>query len=96
MIIGQSAGIAAALAAKRESTVQDLPYPKLRERLLAQRQVLELPAVSDLPLSTESIDPKRLSGIVLDDEKAKLSGYWSRSQNFKPYIGRGYIFSGKP
>ena len=96
MIIGQSAGIAAALAAKRESTVQDLPYPKLRERLLAQRQVLELPAVSDLPLSTESIDPKRLSGIVLDDEKAKLSGNWSRSQNFKPYIGRGYIFSGKP
>jgi len=96
MIIGQSAGIAAALAVKLDSTVQDLPYPKLRDRLLAQRQVLELPAESELPLSTEPIDPKRLPGIVLDDEDAKLAGNWSRSKNFKPYIGRGYIFSGKP
>jgi hypothetical protein len=45
MILGQSAGIAAALTAKNEQelTVQQLPYPKLRERLLAQGQVLDLP-----------------------------------------------------
>jgi len=43
MILGQSAGIAAALAAKEKKTVQDLPYPKLRERLLAQKQELEIP-----------------------------------------------------
>jgi hypothetical protein len=44
MILGQSAGIAAALTAKNEQelTVQQLPYPKLRERLLAQGQVLDL------------------------------------------------------
>ena len=44
MVIGQGAGIAAALAAKQDVAVQELPYAKLRERLLAQKQVLELPA----------------------------------------------------
>ncbi|MDR3404641.1 MAG: FAD-dependent oxidoreductase [Chthoniobacter sp.] len=43
MILGQSAGVAAALAAKQNVTVQELPYPALRERLRAQKQVLELP-----------------------------------------------------
>jgi hypothetical protein len=43
MVIGQGAGIAAALAAKQQVAVQDLPYPVLRERLLAQGQVLDLP-----------------------------------------------------
>jgi hypothetical protein len=46
MILGQSAGIAAALAADKNVAVQDLPYPELRKRLLAQGQVLDLP---DLP-----------------------------------------------
>ncbi len=43
MILGQSAGIAAALSAKQDVAVQELPYPSLRERLLAQKQVLEIP-----------------------------------------------------
>jgi len=43
MILGQSAGIAAALAAAEEVSVQELPYPKLKDRLLAQGQVLDLP-----------------------------------------------------
>ncbi len=43
MIIGQSAGIAAALAAQQDSKVQDVDYKRLRDRLIAQRQVLELP-----------------------------------------------------
>jgi hypothetical protein len=42
MTIGQSAGIAAALAAKQNVAVQKLPYPALRARLLAQGQVLAL------------------------------------------------------
>ncbi|MCY2975004.1 MAG: FAD-dependent oxidoreductase [Planctomycetota bacterium] len=44
MVIGQGAGVAAALAAKEMVNVQKLPYEKLRTRLLAQGQVLELPA----------------------------------------------------
>ena len=43
MVIGQGAGIAAALAAKDDLAVQNLKYEKLRERLLAQKQVLNLP-----------------------------------------------------
>ena len=44
MVIGQAAGVAAALAAKGDVAVQDLQYPALRGRLLAQGQVLDLPA----------------------------------------------------
>ena len=44
MTIGHSAGIAAALSAKENSAVQQLDYVKLRERLLAQKQVLDLPS----------------------------------------------------
>jgi hypothetical protein len=43
MAIGQGTGVAAALAAKENVPVQDLPYPVLRARLLARRQVLTLP-----------------------------------------------------
>lgn len=42
IVLGQSAGVAAALAAKHGSAVHDVPYPDLRRRLLAQRQVLDL------------------------------------------------------
>jgi hypothetical protein len=42
MTIGHSAGIAAALTAKEASDVQKLDYAKLRERLFAQKQVLDL------------------------------------------------------
>jgi FAD dependent oxidoreductase len=43
MLIGQSAGIAAALAKKQDIAVQDLPYATLKPRLEAQGQVLTLP-----------------------------------------------------
>jgi hypothetical protein len=95
MVIGQGAGVAAALAAKNDVAVQDLEYARLRERLLAQKQVLELPEVSDAPPSDGSIPAKSLSGIVLDDSQAQLTGNWSRSTNFKPHIESGYVFSGE-
>jgi hypothetical protein len=41
MILGQSAATAAALAIDGDSTVQDVPYARLRQRLLADGQVLE-------------------------------------------------------
>ncbi len=83
MILGQSAGVAAALAAKQNVTVQKLPYPALRERLLAQKQVLEIPVVAALP------------AIVLDDKQATLEGEWKPSTGFKPYIGTGYVHDDK-
>ncbi len=94
MILGQSAGVAAALAAKQGVAVQALHYPALRERLLAQRQVLDLPVLPQLPAKpagSAGIDPKSLPGIVLDDTQAEIKGDWSRSSNFKPHIGAGYL-----
>ncbi len=98
MILGQSAGIAAALSAKQNVAVQKLPYPALRERLLAQKQVLDLPVLPDLPPEPKgvvNIDPKILPGIVLDDAQAELKGPWSRSSSFKPHIGTGYLHDAK-
>ena len=98
MILGQSAGIAAALSAKQHLDVQELPYPALRERLLAQKQVLDLPVLAELPPEPKgamSIDPKSLPGIVLDDAQAELKGPWNRSSNFKPLLGTGYLHDDK-
>jgi len=44
MILGQSAGIAAALIAEQDVAAHRLGYQGLRERLLAHKQVLELPS----------------------------------------------------
>jgi hypothetical protein len=41
MILGQSAAAAAAMAIDAGLAVQNVPYDKLRERLLADGQVLE-------------------------------------------------------
>jgi hypothetical protein len=40
MILGQSAGTAAAMAIDANIPVQKVDYPKLKERLLADQQIL--------------------------------------------------------
>lgn len=97
MALGQSAGVAAALAAHDGVGVQELPYPRLRERLLAQHQVLDLPVLPPVeakPAGVVSIAPGSLPGIVLDDAQAMLEGPWEHSSNFKPHIGSGYAHDG--
>ncbi|HEV7402808.1 MAG TPA: FAD-dependent oxidoreductase [Chthoniobacteraceae bacterium] len=42
MMLGHAAGAAASLAVEHHTTVQSVPYPLLRERLLAEKQILEL------------------------------------------------------
>lgn len=44
MVLGQSAATAACMAVDLGVAVQDVPYDRLRERLLADRQVLDWPA----------------------------------------------------
>jgi hypothetical protein len=99
MTIGQSAGIAAALAAKAGVTVQALDYAQLRERLLAQHQVLDLPILPPITApkagNAVSLAPSSLPGLVLDDTQATLSGEWDRSASFKPHIGTGYLHDGQ-
>jgi len=94
MAIGQGAGVAAALSAKRGVSVQDLPYSELRTRLLAQGQSLELPAPPALKTdakASKATPLKAAQGLLLDDQVAELEGAWTRSTNFKPYVGTGYV-----
>lgn len=90
MVLGHSAGVAAALASQRNETVQALPYPLLRERLLAQGQALDPLPLPELPPPVVGIEPATLPGIVLDDQTAEREGAWQHSMNFKPYVGIGY------
>ncbi len=53
MTLGQSAGIAAALAAKAGCDVQALPYPTLRAALIRRNQVLDLPEPLPNPRPSE-------------------------------------------
>jgi hypothetical protein len=41
MVLGQSAATAASLAIDGKTSVQDVPYPPLRERLRTDKQILE-------------------------------------------------------
>jgi FAD dependent oxidoreductase/Pyridine nucleotide-disulphide oxidoreductase len=40
------------------------------------------------------LDPARLEGIVIDDEKAKTTGYWAKGAGLPGYIGYGYQYAG--
>jgi len=88
MILGQSAATAAAMAIDDGLAVQDVPYPKLRERLLKDGQVLESAATS--AGSEVTIDATKLEGVVVDDANAKLTGNWSESTSLRPWTGAGY------
>jgi hypothetical protein len=50
MILGQSAATAAVMAIDAEQAVQDVPYVKLRERLLADGQIHEYAVPPALPV----------------------------------------------
>jgi hypothetical protein len=90
MILGQSAATAAALAIDGKLDVQAVDYAKLRERLLADKQVLEYAA----PPRPGAIDPKKLSGVVVDDDAAERKGFEGTSTSVAPYVGVGYRHDG--
>jgi len=53
MMLGHAAGTAASLAIERNVTVQDVPYAPLRERLLADKQILD----RDAPRPASGVKP---------------------------------------
>ena len=94
MILGQSAATAAALAIDANTSVQKVDYSKLRERLLADKQVLVWtgkPAARDGAKGTLEPLP---GGIAVDDEKAVRVGEWSESTATRPFFGSGYLTDG--
>jgi len=90
MVLGQSAATAAALALDDGVAVQQVAYKKLRERLVADKQVLDWTRSS----GTASRDPKSLPGLVVDDAQAELTGDWTASTAIAGYVGTGYRHDG--
>ena len=91
MVLGQSSATAAALAIDGKLTVQQVDYGKLREKLLADKQVLDW--VGPKP-GEGRLDPAKLPGVVVDDEAATLKGFTSVSTVGTPYVGKGYRHDG--
>jgi hypothetical protein len=88
MILGQSAATASVMAMDQRIAVQDLDYAALRERLLADGQVLEYTGPRR---SGAGLDPKSLQGVVADDSQAKLEGHWQKSGSIGGYVGFSYL-----
>ena len=89
MVLGQSSATAAVLAIDAGTSVQKVDYARLKERLLADKQVLEWTG----PQRTGStgIDPKSLPGLVLDDDAAEKRGQWGSSTSVGGYVGQHYL-----
>jgi hypothetical protein len=93
MVLGHSSAAAACLAIDRDVDVQGVDYAKLREKLLAEKQVLDLPRDTAGPKVT--IDASSLPGIVLDESHAKLTGTWAKSSSAGKFVGEQYLHDGK-
>jgi hypothetical protein len=87
MVLGQSAATAAVQAMEQQTSVQKICPAQLRERLLADRQVLEWAG----PPPAAGVDPAKLKGIVVDDSQAELTGTWLASSAIAGFVGRGYL-----
>ena len=64
MMLGQSAGVAAAMAYETKTDVQKLPYGELKQRLLKQKQVIDFPAGYKTSPTKSVVQSRKLSGIV--------------------------------
>ncbi|MFO1000080.1 MAG: FAD-dependent oxidoreductase [Planctomycetaceae bacterium] len=91
MILGQSSATAAVQAIRSQLALQDLPYAALRDQLLKDGQVLDLPPDVE---KKELITKASLKGLVMDDSDAKLTGTWTTSTSSTKYLGTGYLHDG--
>ncbi len=88
MILGQSAATAAVQAIKLNTDLQSVPFAGLREQLLKDGQVLDLPPQTP---QKELITKAGLKGVVLDDSDATLIGVWTHSASAGKFVGVDYI-----
>lgn len=86
MVLGQSAATAAAFAIDANTDVQSVDYAKLRERLLADAQILEWTG----PKKASGAAAAKLPGTVVDDVDAQLSGEWTAGATIPGFVGKGY------
>jgi hypothetical protein len=95
MILGQSAATAASLAIDEVVPVQKVDYRRLRDRLLADKQILEWTGSVRAEAGTTDAPPPNLPGLVLDDSDAKKIGDWEAGSIVQSRkVGAGYIHDG--
>ncbi len=92
MILGQSAATAAVLSMERAIAVQELPYPALQKRLLADKQVLTW--IGARPPASRSLAAAKLPGLVFDDGAIVPTGAWSTSSATPGFVGTHYWHDG--
>lgn len=92
MVLGQSAATAAMQAIEAKVPVQDIRYDALKERLIADGQVLTW--TGPVQKLTVSLDPESLHGIVVDDEAATRTGFDAMSHLIGPFVAIGYRHDG--
>lgn len=92
MVLGQSSATAAVHAIEQGTTIQDIDYAKLKERLLKDGQVLdfESPAAPEV----SSFKKDQIPGIVVDDNEAELTGFESEGHTTGGFVERGYRHDG--
>jgi len=90
MVLGQSSATAACQSLEQDSSVQKIEMARLLERLKADGQVLEWTG----PSRPAGLDPKKLPGIVVDDQAAQRQGEWLTSASVPRYVGTGYLHDG--
>jgi hypothetical protein len=92
MVLGQSAATAAVQAIDAGGDVQAIDYPRLQERLLADKQVLAW--TGPVRTAKVSLDPAKLPGVVVDDAQAKFTGLWHPGGATSVVVGSGYQHDG--
>ncbi len=92
MVMGQSAATAAVIAIETGKDLQQIDYAKLKERLLADGQVLDFES-PPMPENV-SISKEKLGGIVVDDMEAELTGFSSIGHTTPGFVGEGYRHDG--
>ncbi|MGC3970908.1 MAG: FAD-dependent oxidoreductase [Pirellulales bacterium] len=87
MVLGQSSATAAAQALEAECDVQEVAYARLREKLLADQQILEWTG----PKPYRGASAESLPGIVVETDKAEVVGSWTEGHTTRGYIGKSYL-----
>ncbi len=89
MVLGHSAGAAAAWAAQYNAPVQKVNYTLLRKNLRLQKQVLEVPGRERNRAADLGLD-----GVVVDNAQAQFTGTWGFSTAVRPFVGNDYQHDG--
>jgi hypothetical protein len=92
MVLGQSAATAAVHAIEQGVDVQKIDAAKLKERLLADGQVLDFESPPIVPKVT--LTKENLGGVVVDDADATLTGFDDHGTTASPFLGIGYAHDG--